>query len=70
MKQFEFHLEDINSSKFDISLKLGKVRSQGRRQKECEFGLGEGRKENHSFGASISLSRALDWKIEVLLLMS
>jgi len=25
-------------------------------KKECEFGLGEGRKENRSFGASISLS--------------
>jgi len=37
---------------------------------KCEFGLGEGRKENRSFGASISLSRALDWKIELLSLMS
>ena len=29
-----------------------------RRQKECELGLGEGRKGNQSFGASISLSCA------------
>ena len=41
------------------------MQNQGRRQKDCEFGQGEGEKENRNFGVSLSLSRALDWKIEV-----
>ena len=47
-----------------ISLEVGKTcEVEERRQKECEFGIGEGRKENQSFGAYRSLSfscRGLD----------
>ena len=58
------------SLKFDISRSsLEKCKAREGGQKKCEFGQGRRKGENRKFGLSLTLSRALLWKIKVFLLL-